>query len=557
MNQNEQGMVYAFCLSGSRMRQSAVNLRRHGQVLDALALVRRAAEQEDTSAAWLALAQELRHTCNWETAAQLLARVLSREPDHPSAWVDMARCLHALGQADAALDCAYHQLRVDPWSPEGDAARRLIGQMQPPEREHEIRREQRLIHRALSAWQGGDRPLGERRVRRALRIVQEKERLLVTAAMLCMMQLDLDGALRYLTRALRANSKDPRTLTALATLYYQRGKPRMARGFLRLAGEYADSVLAEDGFLTAAWAQDAWDEMKDYLAARRKRMPYRTALQSAEAGMLTELGEPARAREIWRDIVAVNPDDRYAASMLTTEIAPAERILNVPGMLRRSVRLRQMEELKTAAAKGENLLCCGSRNRQLLDWCLTSSDAAERQCAMGLLEERDGEIVAAYLKELLCRPFLRPETRQWALHRLAEMDCGERVLILLGGHYSIIGCRKAEDGDVQTPPWRTFLPTLLNVTRHHRRSNEIAEFAADVWLELPQALREQAAGRACYTWCIAMEALFLRAAGEEDQAVRTVMDAYVPVRRISRVIRQISRCVLQDNVQMELENGDT
>lgn len=556
MSHNEQGVLYPFRLSGSRMRKTAVNLRRHGQVLDAVALVRRAAEQEDTAAAWFALAEELRHTCNWEAAAQLLARVLSREPDHPCAWVDMARCLQALGQLEPALDCAYHQLRVAPWSPEGDAARALIAQMQPPEKEHEIRREQRLIHRALSAWQGGDRPLGERRVRRALRIVQEKERLLVTAAMLCMMQLDMKGALRYLTRALRVNPQDPRTLTALSTLYYQKGKPRLARGFLRQAGKYADSVLAEDSFLTAAWAQDAWVEMKDYLAARRKRMPHRAALQSAEAGMLMELCEAERAREIWRDIVAVDPDDRYAAAMLTTEMTPADRILNVPGMLRRSERLRQMEEIKHAAACGENLLGIGGRNRQLLDWCLTSSDAAERRCAMALLEAREDEETAAFLKELLCRPFLRTETRQWALQRLAEMGCGERVLMLMGGHYSIIGCHKAEDNE-QPNPWRTFLATLLNVTRRHRRSPEIAEFAADIWREIPEMLRLQAGGRACYTWCIAVEALFLRAAGEEDQAVRTVMDAYVPVRRISRVIRQISRCVLQNNVQTELENGDT
>ena len=51
MSRNEQGMVYAFRLSGSRMRQSAAKMRRHGQTLDALALVRRAAEQEDTPAA--------------------------------------------------------------------------------------------------------------------------------------------------------------------------------------------------------------------------------------------------------------------------------------------------------------------------------------------------------------------------------------------------------------------------------------------------------------------------------------------------------------------------
>lgn len=556
MSQNEQGMVYAFRLSGNRMRQSAANLRRHGQVLDALTLVRRAAEQEDTPAAWLALAEELRLTGNWEAAAQLLARVLSREPEHPCVWWEMARCLEALDQTETALDCAYHQLRVAPWSPEGDAARTLIARLQPPEREHEIRREQQMIHRALSAWQGGNRSLGERRIRRAVKIVQEKERLLVTAAMMCMMELDLDGALRYLTRALRSNPQDPRTLTALSTLYHQKQKPRLARALLRKAGQHADSVMAEDSFLTAAWAQDAWPEMKEYLDARRRRLPHRAALQSAEAGMLMETERPEDARLLWKDVVALTPEDRYAAAMLTAAPEGVDRFLTVPGMLPRRDRLRQTEVLRQAAASGEDLLRIGTRNRQLMDWCLNSSDEKERQLATMLLDTCDRDAAAAYLKELLCRPFLRGETRQWALLHLAELGCGERVPILMGAHYSIIGCHKAEEAK-PVKYWRNFLSTLLSVTRHLRMSNELVDLAADLWRDMPEVLRHQAGDRACYTWCIAVEALLLRMAGEEEMAVREVKKSYLSPRRVSRVLRQISRYVIKENIQTELENGDT
>ena len=120
MIQNEQGNVYAFRLSGSRMRHSAAQFKRQGQALDALALVRRAAEQDDTPAAWYALAAELRQTGNWEAAVQLLSRVLSREPHYPGAWADMASCLQMLGQDALAVDCAYHQLQEEPWGREGD-----------------------------------------------------------------------------------------------------------------------------------------------------------------------------------------------------------------------------------------------------------------------------------------------------------------------------------------------------------------------------------------------------------------------------------------------------
>ena len=272
--------------------------------------------------------------------------------------------------------------------------------------------------------------------------------------------------------------------------------------------------------------------------------------------MLTEQGLSEEARELWRDIVAVNPDDRYAAAMLAAPPAGAAQCLVVPGMLPRSERLRQMEKLKGAAAAGETLLHIGGRNRRLLDWCLTSSDGAERQLAMSLLEKDESEAAAAFLKELLCRPFLRAETRQWALLRLAEMGCGERVPILMGAHYSIIGCRKTEEAK-PVRYWRNFLSTLLNVTRRHRASNEIVDFAADIWRALPESLRQQAGDRSCYTWVVAVEALYLRAAGEEEKAVRAVKDSCLSPRRVSRVIRQLGRCVLQENIQPELENGDT
>ena len=49
--------------------------------------------------------------------------------------------------------------------------------------------------------------------------------------------------------------------------------------------------------------------------------------------MLTEQGFSAEARVLWKDIVAVNPDDRYAAAMLAAPPNGAERFLTVPGML--------------------------------------------------------------------------------------------------------------------------------------------------------------------------------------------------------------------------------
>lgn len=546
MIQNEQGVMYPFRLSGSRMRRSAAYFRRHGQVVDAMILVRRAAEQEDTPAAWLALAEELRLTCNWEAAAQLLARVISREPEHPSAWLDMARCLQALGMTEVALNCAFQQLRMAMKAvdvDEVDEIRDMIAEMQKPERAHEIRREQKLMHRALQAWRNGDRPLGERRFIRLLRITDDKERVLTSAAMLCMMELDLEGAEKYLIRALRINPHSTRVMTSLSTLYFQKGKRRLARGFLQRAGKCAESVTEEDSFLTAAWAQDAWAEMKEFLTARKKLMPHRTALQSAEAGMLMEIGLTQTAQELWRNIVAINPEDRYAAAMLTASATEAERFFHVPGIMPRRMRRQQMEKLQHAAAQREELLQIGSGNRRLLDWLLSSDEMEERQYVMQLLEGREDEAMSAFLRELLCRPFLPGETREWAMQRLKEMGCRDRMPIMLGGYYGMLQCRNPEENK-PVRPWREFLSTLLTVTRRHRRSSEIVDFAATIWEKLPVPVRIRA-GKRPYIWSVAVEVLFLIDKGEAKKAVRAISGSYISTCRVNRVIRRIHRCMIQ------------
>ena len=542
MSQNEQGMVYAFRLSGSRMRQGALQLRRQGQTLDALTLVRRAAEQEDTPSAWLALAAELRQTGNWEAAVQLLARVLSRAPRHHGAWIDMGRCMQALGQKDVAIDCAYHQLQEDPWSPEGNAARAMLAELEEGADPREPRRTQRLIHRGLTAWQSGNRAEGERCIRRALRMTADKNRLLVTTAMLCMLDMDFDAALHCLVRALRYSPEDPRTLTALSTLFHQQGKRRLALGFLQKAGKHTDSVMAEDGFLTTAWAQDAWTDLSAYLEERMKRQPYRIPLLSARATMHMELGDMEAALQLWKDIIAIDPDNRHAVTMIAAAQSQPEGFFAAPGMLPRSERIRQMTELKMAAESlpRAELLRPGSRSRRLLDWFTASSDGAERQYVMNLLGgSGEEDAVIPYLKELLCWPFLRHDMRQWALVRLAELGCREEMLILAGSHYTLIACQPVDEKKQQ--PWNRFLPALLKETRRYRQSGTIAAFAADLWRCMSPEQRRDAADRGRFAWCKAMEILYLRMAGEEERAAAVARGTPLSARKLSRVLRRLGR----------------
>lgn len=548
MSQNEKGMLFPFRLSASRMRQSAALLRRQGQTLDALALVRRAAEQDDTPAAWQALATELRLTGNWEAAAQVLARVLASDAHQPGVWMEMSRCLQALERPGLALDCAYHQLQEDPWSLDGDAARGMIAELEPEEEQREPRRTQRLIHRGLTAWQSGNRSLGERRIRRVLRIVREKERLLVTTAMMCMLEMDVQGALRYLPWALRLNPRDPRTLTALATVLQQVGKRRISRAFLRQAMPFAVTVTTEDSVLTAAWAQDAWQETADYLNTRMKTWPHRAALLSAKATMYAETGEDEAALDLWREILVIDPDDRRIAALRAAHHEDPENLLHVPGLIPRGVRRHQQLEWQRAAESLslQELLRPGSRTRRLTDWLLHSDDPSENQLVRACLSRsNDDGALFPYLKELLCRPFLRTETRQWALITLAERGFREELLLMSGESYNIVQCQPVSEKK-QQQPWRSFLPTLLKETKRYQQSSEIAEFAASLWRCMTADQRMEAVGSGRYVWCKALEILYLRLSGNEAQAARAAMDSPLSARRISRVLRRIARLMMTD-----------
>ncbi len=543
MSQTEQGMLFSFRLPGSKMRQSAAQMRRQGQAVDALTLVRRAAEQEDTPSAWLALAEELCHTGNWEAAAPLISRALSRDW-HQGGWTLMARCMKALGHPAAAIDCAYHQLQEDPWCADADAARVILEETEILREETEPHRTQKLIQRGLSAWQGGNRALGERRIRRALRLTLDKERLLITCAMLCAMEMDFPGAMRYLPRALRLNPTDARTLTALSTLFYQMGKPRIASGFLQKAGLWAETAQEEDSVLTAAWAQDAWETLSNFLQTKLRRQPHRAPLLTARAMLADAEGDEGKAREIRREILAIDPDDHTAALLLAASPDSTERLMNLPGMTPRDALKGELAELRAAAETQPmaELLRPGSRTRRIVDWFLTERFPEGCQYVLTLLDTHGDEAVNAFLKEMAARPFLDMGLRQFALLRLAEMGCRDELLLMTGASFAVVACQKTEPAD-QLKPWRTFLPLLLQETRRHGQSAEITEFAAAVWACLPREYRLDAACRNGFTWVKAMEILYLRMAGEEEKAAKAAADSPLTLRRISRVLRRIYRCM--------------
>ncbi len=554
MSKEEKGVVIPFRLSGSRMRRSAVQYRRQGQVLDALALVRRAAEQDDTAAAWQPLAAELRQMSCWEAAQQLLSRVLAREDRASSAWLDMARCCSALGQEDLALDCLYHLLQEDPWSPEGDAARAMLPDLAAGEDDPGPRRANLLVQRGLRAWHAGEVALGERRLCRAVRLSNEKERIMVTVALMYMMRWDFAHAGRWLTGALKVNPTDPRALCTLSAVYQQMGKPRIARAFLRKAMPYCMDSRLEEQFLTSAWALDAWPEMAQYLSVRLKRDPYRTTLLNARAGMRYDQGDLPGALADWRQVLSIDPSDRRAKTLLVWALENrGEELLPPPTKLPRMILDRQRTQLQQA--DGTDLFRLGSEERILLDWFAASADGREQRIALEkAVQQEDKAALRRWLKELLTRPGVSADTCQQALVQLAEMDCTEPMTMLVGNRYTIVQCQKTHQ-PVQKSMWRLFLPLLLMETRRYRQSREITEFAAEMFRAMSPAQRQAAGTQASYLWVKGMEVLWLRLTGQEEKALRAVQHMLVSPRRLSRVLRQLGRTLEKEPALPEEERS--
>ncbi|MGN0793695.1 MAG: tetratricopeptide repeat protein [Aristaeellaceae bacterium] len=542
MEEKNQSVVIPFGMSGARMRRSAQEYRRRGQVLDALSLVRRAAEQEDTASGWQALAAELSQLGCWETAAVLLGRALSREDRAPSVWLDMARCQAALGANALATDCLYHLLHEDPWSSEGDAARAMLAQTEEMQEGREPKRVQRMIQRGIKAWRSGDTALGIRRLKRAVRLSAQKDCLMTAIALLYMKQGEARPALLWMGRALRTAPENPHLLCIMADVLQELGKKRMARGFLRSAMPMCMEIQLEGQFLVTCRGQSAWKEMSAYLDERLRHLPHRTTLLNAKAVMCHERGDVAAAQQLWRQILSIDSGDRRAASLLAWTRRFPRRPL--PSLSRLPVILSYAKPCRPLSDSERDALLFryGSEDRRLLDWFAASTDPLEQKRVLHAVEKQpDRAQEIRFLRELLTRPDTQEPVRHAALIRLANLRCFEPLTVLMGDRYTQVQCQPADEKPTQRP-WRIFLPMLLRETRRYGQSMEITHFAAALWPRMNRAQQQDAAGDGGYLWCRAFEVLWLRHTGREDEAVRVVRRMPVSARRVSRLLRRLARC---------------
>ena len=544
MKDRNFGQVVPFTLSAARLRRGASVYRKRGQHVEAIELTRRAAREEDTPSGWLALALQLRSQGCWEQAASILTMLLARDDVLPETWLELARCLQAVGWTELAVDCLYHYLEDDPWSAGADEARMMLSELESPFVRQTPDRLPLLVRRGLQAWQSGRRELALRRLRRALRMEDETERLHITLSYLFLSEDDLPAALREISRAIHAAPEHPQAWLALCGMLAQQEKRRAALGFMRQVRPLCQDVPSEELYLNAAWAIEAYREAEDYLLDRLRRWPGRIALLLPLADVAWITNQRERAIQIWRHIRRIDPNDRRAGAMLAWAESDPDDALPSPGALPMSALREHLLALSKAVIGNlpeEELLRPGSETRAMLDGCFDIAEETQQAAALSLLSESEHPDVIRYLRLLLLHPGVLPPIRRRVLVRLAELGQTNPMFMLMGNRITTVQCQPMP---TQRPGlWRVFLPSLLRETRSWRQSPEIVGFAADLWPLMSPEQRRAAAGREQLCYVKAIELLYLRVTGQEQAAEEVAARLPISARRIGRVLRALARMI--------------
>lgn len=545
MTEKNFGQVVPFTLSAARLRRGASVYRKRGQHVEALELTRRAAQEEDTPSGWLALAQLLRAQGCWEQAANILTMLLARDDVLPETWLELARCLQAIGWPELATDCLYHHLEDDPWSAGADEARMMLAGLESPYLRQVPDRLPLLVRRGLKAWQEGRRDLALRRLRRALRMEEETERLHITLAYLYLSEDDMPSAIRETFRAIHAAPDHPQAWLALCGMLAQQDKRRAALALLKRTRPLCQDVASEELYLNAAWSIEAYREAEDYLLDRLRRYPGRIALLLPLADVAWATSQRERAIQIWRHIQRIDPEDRRAAAMLAWAQSDPDDSLLAPGALPMSALKAHLLTLSKAVINNlpeEELLRPGSETRAMLDGCFDIAEETQQAAALSLLFESEHPDVVRYLRQLLLHPGVLPQVRRRVLVRLAELGQTSPMYMLMGSRITTVQCQPI---DMSRPVslWRMFLPALVRETRMWRQSPEIVGFAADLWPLMSPEQRRAAAGREQLCYVKAIELLYLRVTGQEAAAEEVAAELPISARRIGRVLRALARMI--------------
>lgn len=538
MSERSMGQVVPFRVNAARLRRSAEDYRRRGRPAEALALLRHAARQEDSTMGWLRLAEEYERLGCYEQAMLLLCRLLAQEDAPLRTWLVLGYTLAHLGHKNTALGCLYRCMDEDPYGEMAEEINSLAALLDADSRPGEKQRLPLLVGRGLRAWERGNISLGEKRLGRAIRMSAHPAPLMIQLAMLYATQNRLGDGLCCLAGAVRREPENVPALCALAVAEENLSRPRLARGLLLRAMGMCSTQAEEEMVIAAAWAVEAWGLCEDYLSRRLREQPCSIMLLLHRAELYWVKHQPQRAMQYWRQALQIDPDSLHARAMLRwAEHHTPEDKLPQPPLPRETMEdmSRALEDMERRAPGIGEMLDPDGEMIQVVNWCFHYGGSVAQLRCLGLVGQ-DCPQARLFLRQVMTHPFAHEQARKSALHQLRQW--GEKGPLPMRTGSQLTRVLDTTAGQRQTALWRMFALRLATGTQHRAA---VLGMGLHLWLRMTVKERIQAAGPEREGWLQAMEILCLRRCGQEKQAEEVLRRRKCPERRIAHRLRVLEK----------------
>lgn len=541
MSERNMGQVVPFQVNAARLRRSAEDCRRRGQQAEALVLLRRAAQQEDTAAGWLRLAEEYEHLGCCKQAMLLLCRLLAKGDVPPRTWLVLGFAMAHLGNRAIAVNCMHHCMDEDPYEEMAAEVYNLSTLLETETKEHERLRLPLLVRRSLRAWENGNETLGERQLRRAIRMAEHPAPLMVQLSMLLFDQNRMDDGLACIAHAVRREPDDVSALCALAVAVDNMGRPRAARGLLQRAMGMCRNMAEEEMAFAAAETIRAWGVCEAFLSWRLRLQPCCIMALRQQAILCWVKHRPEMAQQYWHKVLQLDPDHFHTRAMLrwAESHTPHESLPAWPlpeetteSMLRSLSRLERLHPCTEILLDSDGSCCT------VMNWCLLYGDEDLQMRCLGLLQE-DHPWARQFLRQVLTHPMAAENVREKALSQLGQWGETGYMYVLKG--QKIVRMQYTPEKKAQTTLWRMFACRAADFARGKANRRLLMSMCMKVWLGLTMKQRIQAAGPEREGWLPALHILWLRRSGQEQLAEKVLLTARCPARIINYRMQVMER----------------
>lgn len=535
MEQMDRDNAVPFAATPRQMRRWAQERRRRGEMVEALELLRHAAQLDPANTPGLELvAEQLVRMCCYEQAANLYLALLPREDHTYALWLNLGRCLATLGLTRLARESLDHYLALDNSSSQALEAHYLLTDLeQEEEAPQSPNRAWKLTLRAMRMWGEGEEAKSQRALRRAVRISRDPGRLQTTLAEIDLARQRPEEALRRAAFALRRTPDGMRQLTLMARAMEECGYCRVALGFLRRALSQCEELPDEALLLHAMFSLNAWNELDRYLTDALTLSPYRAALHLARMRLFMVTGHREEMLRVARYLVRIDPQCTEAQEVLHPEDQPgceAERPLGV------------LARLDPSTIRAEEALSPTSPIRLALDELFSTPSPVPQQRAVEVLEklQGDSEPLKRYMKVLLTSLTTAQVVKQRLLLALFHLGETGPLTMVADDQYVTVQAQALENR--RRSEWSLFLPRLLTYRQDRDapvpfQREQTVEFAAAHWRPMREEWRHNALTD-FLPYCVAAEALTLGQCGEEN-AELWLLSRYPRLRRkVQRAIRR-------------------